>query len=105
MENFQRSSDHPNIKYTCVVLFLGQLYILFIYTSKYFLIDHHYKRYVKIYYLFAKGKFLLMFPQRANIKQSVQQYYTISTKEKKNLEERKLKETKNTLHKYKCKLP
>ena len=56
MENFQRSSAHPNIKYYCVVLFLSQLYILFIYASKYFLIDHHYKRYVRIYYLLAKGK-------------------------------------------------
>ena len=56
MENFQRSSAHPNIKYNCVVLFLSQLYILSIYASKYFLIDHHYKRHVRIYYLLAKGK-------------------------------------------------
>ena len=56
MENFQHSSAHPNIKYNCVVLFLNQLYRLFIYASKYFLIDHHYKSYVRIYYLLAKGK-------------------------------------------------
>ena len=56
MENFQRSSATPNIKYNFVVLFLSQLYILFIYASKYFLIDHHYKRYVRIYDLLAKGK-------------------------------------------------
>ena len=58
MENFQCSSAPPNIKYNFVVdlLFLSQLYILFIYASKYFLIDHHYKRYVRIYDLLAKGK-------------------------------------------------
>ena len=56
MENFQCSSALPNIKYNCVVLFLSQLYILFIYASKYFLIDHHYKRYVRTYDLLAKGK-------------------------------------------------
>ena len=56
MEKFQHSSAPPNIKYNCVVLFLSQLYILFIYVSKYFLIDHHYKRYVRIYDLLAKGK-------------------------------------------------
>ena len=55
MENFQHSSALPSIKHNCVVLFLSQLYILFIYVSKYFLIDHHYKRYVRIYDL-AKGK-------------------------------------------------
>ena len=43
MENFQRSSALPMIKYNFVVLFLSQLYYLFIYASKYFLIDHHYK--------------------------------------------------------------
>ena len=56
MENFQRSLAPLNIKYNYVVLFLSQLYILFIYASKYFLIDHHYKRYVRIYDLLAKGK-------------------------------------------------
>ena len=56
MENFQRSSALPNIKYNFVELFLSQLYLLFIYASKYFLIDHHYKRYVRIYDLLAKGK-------------------------------------------------
>ena len=43
MENFQRSLAPPNINYNCVVLFLSQLYLLFIYASKYFLIDHHCK--------------------------------------------------------------
>ena len=56
MENFQWSSALPYIKYNCVVLFLIQLYILSIYASKYFLIDHHYKRYVRIYDLLAKDK-------------------------------------------------
>ena len=55
-ENFQSNSAPPNIKYNFVVLFLSQLYILFIYASKYFLIHHHYKRYVRIYDLLAKGK-------------------------------------------------
>ena len=55
MENFQCSSAPPNIKYNCVVLLLSQLYILLIYASKYFLIDHHYKRYIIIYDLLAKG--------------------------------------------------
>ena len=35
---------------------MRHLYILFIYASKYFLIDHHCKRYVRIYDLLAKGK-------------------------------------------------
>ena len=56
MEKFQRSSALPMIKYNFVVLFLSQLYYLFIYASKYFLIDHHYKRYVRIYYLLTNGK-------------------------------------------------
>ena len=34
-EKFQRSSDLPNIKYNCVLLFLNQLYWVFIYDSKY----------------------------------------------------------------------
>ena len=55
MENFKRSSAPPIITYNFVVLFLSQLYILFIYASKYVLIDHHYERYVRSYDL-AKGK-------------------------------------------------
>ena len=35
LKKFQRSSALPNIKCNCVVLFLGQLYCLFIYASKY----------------------------------------------------------------------
>ena len=35
LEKFQRSSALPSMKYNCVVLFLGQLYWLFIYASKY----------------------------------------------------------------------
>ena len=56
MKNFQHYLALPNIKYNYTVLFLSQLYLLFIYASKYFLIDHHYKRYVRIYYLLVKGK-------------------------------------------------
>ena len=36
MEKFQCHLAPPNIKYNCVVLFLSQLYLLFIYASKYF---------------------------------------------------------------------
>ena len=57
MENFQRSSALPDIKYNCVVLFLGQLvFLLFIYASKYFLIDHHCKSQTEFSDLLAKGK-------------------------------------------------
>ena len=35
LEKFQRSLALPNIKYNFVVLFLSQLYWLFIYASKY----------------------------------------------------------------------
>ena len=56
MENFQRSWALPNIKYNCVVLFLSQLYLLFIYAFKYFLIDHHCKSHTEFSDLFAKGK-------------------------------------------------
>ena len=35
LEKIQRSLVLPNIKYNCVVLFLSQLYWLFIYASKY----------------------------------------------------------------------
>ena len=54
MEKFEHSSALPNIKYNCV-LSLSQHYILFIYVSKYVLIDHHYKSYIRIYDLLAKG--------------------------------------------------
>ena len=35
LEKFQRSSDLPNIKYNCAVLFWSQLYWVFIYDLKY----------------------------------------------------------------------
>ena len=56
MENFQRSSTPPNIKYNCVVISLGQLYLLFIHASKYFLIDHHCKSQTELSDLVTKGK-------------------------------------------------
>ena len=56
MENFKRSSAPPNIKYNFVVLFLSQLYLLFIYASKYFLIDHHCKSQTEFSDLLSKGK-------------------------------------------------
>ena len=56
MENFQRSSAPPNIKYNCVVLFLSQLYILLIYASKYFLKDNHCNSQTEFSDLLAKGK-------------------------------------------------
>ena len=65
MENFQRSSGPPIIKYNCVVLFLCQLYLLINYASKYFLIDHHYKRCVIIYWSSRKWQNLVIFLQRA----------------------------------------
>ena len=36
LEKFQRSSALPYIKNNCAVLFLKQMYWLFIYASKYF---------------------------------------------------------------------
>ena len=56
MENFQRSSALPNIKYNPVVLFLSQLYLLFIYASKYFLKDHHCKSQTEFSDPATKGK-------------------------------------------------
>ena len=56
MENFQHSWAPPNMKYNCVVLFLGKLYYLFIYASKYFLIDNHCKSQTEFSDLLAKGK-------------------------------------------------
>ena len=47
VEKFQCNSTLSNIKHNYVALFLSQLYQLFVYDSKYFLIDHHCKRYVK----------------------------------------------------------
>ena len=47
---------NTNIKYDCVVLFMSQLYFLFIYVSKYFLIDHHCKTQTEFSDLLAKGK-------------------------------------------------
>ena len=50
LEQFQCTWVLPNIKYNCAILFLSQLYWLFIYASKYispckkfFLIDTHTK--------------------------------------------------------------
>ena len=68
MENFQRSSAPPIIKYNCVVLFLCQVYLVINYASKYFLIDHHDKRCVIIYWSSHKWQNLVIFPQRAPIK-------------------------------------
>ena len=56
MENFQHSSAPPNVKYYCVVLFLSQLYILFIYAYKYFLTDQYCKSQTEFSDLLAKGK-------------------------------------------------
>ena len=56
MENFQRSSAPPSIKYNYVVLFLCQLYLLINYASKYFLIDHHCKSQTEFSDLLANGK-------------------------------------------------
>ena len=54
-EKFKCRSAYPNIKYNCAV-YLSQLYWLFIYTSKYFLIDHHCKTIVKIFWFPRKGQ-------------------------------------------------
>ena len=70
MENFQRSSAPHIIKYNCVVLFLCQLYLLINYASKYFLIDHHYKRCVIIYWSSHKWQNLVIFAQRAKGKKT-----------------------------------
>ena len=56
MENFQRSSAPPSIKYNYVVLFLCQLYLLINYASKHFLIDHHCKSQTEFSDLLANGK-------------------------------------------------
>ena len=56
MENFQRSSAPPIIKYNYVVLFLCQLYLLIDYASKYFLIDHYCKSQTEFSDLLANGK-------------------------------------------------
>ena len=58
MENFQCSSVLPNIKYNCVVLFLSQFYLLFIYASKYFLVDHHCKSQTEFMISSQKAKFI-----------------------------------------------
>ena len=58
MENFQCSSAPPNIKFNCVVLFLSQLYLLFIYASKHFLIDHHCKNQIEFMISWQKVKYI-----------------------------------------------
>ena len=50
LENFQHSSALPNFKYNYAVLFLKEMYWLFIYASKCFLIDHHCKTLDRIYW-------------------------------------------------------
>ena len=50
MENFKCSSAVPNVKYNCAILFWKELYWVFIYASKYFLIDHHCKAFHRIYW-------------------------------------------------------
>ena len=50
---------------TLLVLFLSQLYLLFIYASKYFLIDHHCKSQTEFSDHLGKRQNLLMFPQGA----------------------------------------
>ena len=74
VEKFQRSSALPDIKYNFVVLFLRQMYWLFIYVSKYFLIDHHCKRYVRIFWSLAKGK-IYWCSRRAYCQKFVIRYY------------------------------
>ena len=49
VQNFKRSLAVPNVKYNCAILFWKELYWLFIYASKYFLIDHHCKTFHRIY--------------------------------------------------------
>ena len=56
MEKFQCHLAPPNIKYNCVVLFLSQLYLLFIYASKYFPMDHHCKNQTELSDFLEKGK-------------------------------------------------
>ena len=41
MEKLQHIWAPPGVKCNCIALFLCQLYLLFIYASKYFPIDHH----------------------------------------------------------------
>ena len=56
LEKFQHSLALPNLKYICAVLFLKEMYWLFIYASKYFLID-------RIYWYPGKWQNLLNFLQ------------------------------------------
>ena len=56
MENFQCSSAPPNIKYNCAVLCFSQIYLLFIYASKYFLLDQYYKSQTEFSDLLARGE-------------------------------------------------
>ena len=63
LEKFQLSLALPNLKYNCAVLFLKEMYLLFIYASKYFIIDHHYKTLDWIYWYPCKWQNLLNFLQ------------------------------------------
>ena len=67
MEKFQCSSALLNIKYNCAVLFLKVMYWLFIYASKYFLIDRHYKTLDRIYWFPRKWQNLLNFLQGVDV--------------------------------------
>ena len=56
MRNFKRSSAVPNVKYNYAILFWKELFWLFIYASKYFLIDHHCKPFTEFTDLLANGR-------------------------------------------------
>ena len=63
LESFQCSLTLLNLKYNHAVLFLKEMYWLFIYNSKYFLIDHHCKTLERIYWYPRKWQNLLNFLQ------------------------------------------
>ena len=62
-EKFQCSLDLPNMKYNCVLLFFNQLYWVFIYDSKYFLIDTNAKMWTEITDIVIFRKKLVKFLQ------------------------------------------
>ena len=61
-EKFKCSSDLPNIKYNCTVLFLWQMHWFF---KIYFLIDHRCKTYSELIYILKNSPHLLNFLQSA----------------------------------------
>ena len=70
LQNFQRRSALPNIKYNCAVLFLRQVYYLFNYapktknsTEKKFLIDFNVKTLKCIFWPCRISKYFLNFTQ------------------------------------------